>query len=215
LIAHELGYRTQPSSNVTLDATIYRHDYQSLRGEVTTAVYCDPSKTALAANPQCLYAATDVVDQLQFLNAERGHSSGFELAADWVPVNRLRLHAAYTYLKLELSPTLADPVLASAVATVIGSSPRNQFSVRADVSLPHSVDFDLAVRHVDALPIVPVPAYWSADTNLTWHVDKRLELSLTGRNLLQAAHLEFVSELADVVPTRIERTVAARIRWTF
>jgi len=215
LIAHELGYRTQLSSNVTLDATLYRHDYDRLRGEATTAVYCDPSKISVAANPQCLYSATDVVDQLQFLNAERGHSSGFELAADWVPMSRLRLHGAYTYMKLALAPDIANPELVSEANTTMGSSPRNQFSGRADVNLAHNVDLDVSVRHVDALPAVPVPAYWSADTNVTWRFDKQLEFSLTGRNLLQPGHLEFVSELADVVPTRIERTVTARFRWTF
>jgi iron complex outermembrane receptor protein len=215
LVAYELGYRTQLSSNVTLDGTIYRHDYESLRGEVTAAVYCEPSKTQVAENPLCLYSAVDVVDQLQFLNAERGHSSGFELAADWVLVSRLRLHAAYTYLRLALNPTMADPSLVAEVNSTMGSSPRNQFSARADLSLSHDVDFNVAVRHVDALPAVPVSAYWSADTNVTWRVGRQLELSLTGRNLLQPAHLEFASELADVLRTRIERTVAARARWTF
>jgi iron complex outermembrane recepter protein len=215
LVAYELGLRTQPSSTLTLDGTIYRHDYRQLRGEVTTAVYCDPSKTPVAESPQCLFTATSVVDQLQFLNAERGHSTGFELAADWLPVSRLRLHAAYTFMRLQLAPTLADPILSSVVAMVAGQSPRQQFSVRSELSISHNLDLNVAVRHVDALPYAPVPAYWSADTNVTWRVGKQLEFSLTGRNLLQPGHLEFVSELSDVVPTRIERTVAARVRWAF
>jgi iron complex outermembrane receptor protein len=159
--------------------------------------------------------AADVVQQIQFQNDLRGHSSGAELAADWVPTNRVRLRAVYTYLRMSLEPTLAGVGLEQDAVQTEGGSPKNQFSVRADVTLVRAVDLDLAVRHVDALPSIPVPQYWSADTNLVWHALPGLEVSLVGRNLLQKAHLEFISELADVVPTQIERTVAAKIRWAF
>jgi iron complex outermembrane receptor protein len=215
LVAYEVGYRTQIDHNVSIDATVYRHDYEDLRDAAPVGLACEPSLIQVSVNPGCVLGAADVVQQIQFQNDLRGHSSGFELATDWVPTGRVRLRAVYTYLRMSLEPTLAGPVPAGDAVQAEGQSPKNQLSARADLTLSQSVDLDLAVRHVDALPTIPVPQYWSADANLVWHAMPKLEFSLVGRNLLQKAHVEFISELADVVPTQIERTVAAKIRWTF
>lgn len=215
LIAYELGYRVQLGSDVTLDSTVYFHDYRDVRSQATSAVYCAPSNTPVFENPLCVMDATSVVEQLQFQNALHGNATGLELAADWVPYSALRLRAAYTRERLNLKPASNDAALVAEAANTEGMSPRSQLFIRADFGLSRSMDVDLAIRHVDRLPAIPVPQYWSADANVIWRVSPHLELSLSGTNLLQRAHLEFVSELADVVPTKIERVVAARARWTF
>jgi hypothetical protein len=77
------------------------------------------------------------------------------------------------------------------------------------------VDIDASLRYVGRLPAPGIAQYWSADANIVWHPSRVLELALTGRNLLQPAHAEFVSEFSDVVPKKIERSIGARIRWIF
>ena len=215
LVAYELGYRTEPRSNISLDATLYRHDYEALRDAVDVGLYCDPSQLSVKFAPACLFGAVDLVDKIQFQNSVRGRSSGIELAADWVPAGNLRLRATYTFLRMQLEPYIAGPDLVQDIEQTEGGSPRNQFSLRSDVTLTTRMDLDVAVRHVDSLPSIPVPAYWSADANLLWRLRPSCEVAVTGRNLLRQGHLEFISELADVVPTQIERTVGVKIRWTF
>ena len=215
LVGYEIGYRTQLTTHLSFDTTVYLQEYTNLRGEVSTGVYCEPSHIPVQTDPACVIGANHITDLLQFQNAIRGHSSGAEIAADWSPVHELRLRATYTYLHLSLQPTQPGQELANEAQTTEGDSPRHQLSLRADVSLAPTLDLDWGIRHVAALVAVPINAYWSADANFTWRASRNLEVALSGRNLLQKAHVEFVSELADVVPTQIERTVALRLRWTF
>jgi iron complex outermembrane receptor protein len=215
LVAYEIGDRTQLGSSVTLDTTLYLHDYQSLRSESTRAVFCAPTMVSVYVDPLCVLNASYVDNQLQFANAARGHSSGIEMAADWVPSTQFRLRVAYTYFKLSLQATRPDPILANVIKIQQGQSPLHQLSLRQDLSITRALDVNLTARYVDRLATVPIPAYWSADANIVWRPASQWELSLTGRNLLQSSHAEYVSELSDVVPTVIDRTIGARIRWTF
>jgi iron complex outermembrane receptor protein len=220
LVAYEVGYRTQFDTAVTLDTTLFLHEYTDLRGEATAALSCEPSGSAVLTDPQCVASSSNVLNVIQFQNALRGHSTGVEVAADWVANSQLRLRAAYTRLDLSLQPTVPSDSLAYASLAyiahyMVGQDPTNQFYLRSDVSLSHAVDVNFSVRYVGQLPSIPISQYWTADTNVAWHITRRLDLSLIGRNLFQPSHAEFVSELRDVVPTRIERTIAARIRWDF
>lgn len=215
LVAYELGYRTQLTDAVTLDAAVFRHEYRDLWAETLRDVYCEPSNTSVFVNPLCFLGATNVVTQLRAVNGLDGSSRGFELAADWSPSPRVRLHANYTYLTVSLEPNGTVPVYPSFVTFTEQTAPRHQASLRGDFSLASRVDLDVAVRYVGQLPFFHVGQYWSADANLNWHLRDGLDLALTGRNLLSPAHEEYVSELTDVVPTQIERTLGARIRWSF
>jgi iron complex outermembrane recepter protein len=220
LVAYEIGYRTQLDPGLTLDMTLFRHQYTDLRIETTTSIDCEPADVSIVTDPACPALANNIVNVIQFQNDVHGHSNGAEVAADWVASPRIRLRAAYTFLDLVLTPGAPPaPVYAEALAYLTqyeaGESTRNQLSLRGDFAVSHALDVDLQARYVDALPSIPVDAYWTADTNIVWHVTPRLDLSLIGRNLLQPAHEEFVSELRDVVPTQIVRTVAAHVRWDF
>jgi len=47
------------------------------------------------------------------------------------------------------------------------------------------------LRYVSALPSPPVPSYLTLDLRWGWRPQPRLEVSVTGRNLLGPAHGEF------------------------
>jgi iron complex outermembrane receptor protein len=215
LVAYELGYRTQFGAAVTLDTTVFLHDYQDLWGQTPNAVYCEPSQTSVFANPLCVLSATDVVIQSTSVNGIRARSSGLEVAADWSPAARLRFRATYTYLKMNLEPRQPGPGLAEFAALTQGQSPKHQFSLRSDLSLAHRLDLDASLRYVGQLQTNGIGQYWSADAHAVWHATDRVDVALTGRNLLQPSHAEFISEFSDVVPTAIERTLGAQVRWTF
>ena len=59
------------------------------------------------------------------------------------------------------------------------------------------------------------PGYTRLDTTLTWRANALISLSLSGQNLLQNQHLEFVDVTGSTQTTLIKRTVAAKVTWTF
>jgi len=81
------------------------------------------------------------------------------------------------------------------------ADPRNQFSVRSSMDLPHSLEFDAAFRWVDKLIVDDgptngvlqgtVPSYAELDVHLAWHATNHLEVSLVGQNLLHDHHPEY------------------------
>ena len=58
-----------------------------------------------------------------------------------------------------------------------------------------------------------VPAHTRLDLRLGWRVQPGLELSLTGRNLLQRSHREFESE--DLQASDIPRSWLLQAHWKF
>ena len=78
------------------------------------------------------------------------------------------------------------------------TDPKNQYSVRSSMDLPHNVELDAGFRWVDRLPahdvatLVYVPSYGELDVRLAWRPTDSLELSVTGQNLLRERHLEYV-----------------------
>jgi iron complex outermembrane receptor protein len=65
------------------------------------------------------------------------------------------------------------------------------------------------LRHVSALPDPHVPAYTELNTRIAWNVTEKLQLAVSGFNLLHARHQEFPG--AEAVP----RSVFAELRWGF
>jgi iron complex outermembrane receptor protein len=99
------------------------------------------------------------------------------------------------------------------------ADPEHQFSLRSSLNLPRHAEWDAALRWVDTLHTnngaTPgtVPSYFELNTRLAWHAGERLELSLTGENLLHNRHPEY----GFPEPTRveIERSVYGKIAWRY
>jgi iron complex outermembrane receptor protein len=83
----------------------------------------------------------------------------------------------------------------------------SQFDISANVSA------DFTARYVGRIANQNVPAYAELDVRFSWRPSEKLELSIAGRNLLDAQHPEFGAAL----PTRreIERSVNASFTWRF
>ena len=92
-----------------------------------------------------------------------------------------------------------------------GLSPRHKAQVRWSLVFRRDWTVDAAVRYVSELPAGPVPDYATADIRLARRFDSGLELSIVGRNLLQAHHLEFPGGTAGNV--EVERSVLAGLTW--
>jgi iron complex outermembrane receptor protein len=96
-----------------------------------------------------------------------------------------------------------------------GSNPKNQFSIRSSMDLPHGVTFDTALRYVDNLPYFQIASYIELDARLAWRINKNWELAIVGQNLLHDHHAEFASTEVMTQATEIPRSVYGTITWHF
>jgi iron complex outermembrane receptor protein len=191
LRAYEIGWRTQLVPQAALTATVFYHDYDRLRSIETAQL------------------------PLVQANGVEGRSAGAELFLDYdvTPMWRLRFGGFYVDQDTRVMPGHTD------ASGGLGeeSFPRYQLVLRSNFRLNRKTDLWLSLRHVDDVPASEdgggvVPAYTELDANLRWRIRPDLEMSLTGRNLLQPSHPEIGGQN---VRREIPRSVGVSIRYTY
>lgn len=199
LLAVELGFRLSPAENLSLDAAVFYNVYDKLRTGSSGMPYIDMSTgVPLMIVPAIMNNDMD------------GDSYGFEIAADWIMSPILKFKAAYSYLKVSLDMK-SQNVEDSTARAEEGGSPRNQVSLMSSLTLPGKVELDVWARYVDSLGYDGISSYITADVRLGWHVTDTIELSVTGQNLLDPSHPEFVPQFLPTVATEVERSVYGKI----
>lgn len=188
-LAYEVGYRHQRGPLALSVATFYNR-YYGLRSL--------EQATPPAAFP------------LVIANGQDGESYGAELTADYRVSNRWRLVAGYTELRIHVwaLPTSTDTSRGSAE----NHTPDRQFSVRSSTDLPGHLSLDGTIRYVGEIVNQQVPAYGELDVRFGWQPVARLELAMTGQNLLHDHHAEFGAPAAR---SEIKRGVYGSFAWHF
>jgi iron complex outermembrane receptor protein len=122
-------------------------------------------------------------------NGMMAATRGVEAWASFQPSRSLRLSAAFTGLseRFWLKPGSIDT--ADSVAKA-GHDPRHTVRLRMSWQLDDARDLDVSWRHVAKLSSPDVPAYKALDLRFGWRIDRALELSVGGANLL-GSHGEF------------------------
>ncbi len=202
LLAYELGYRVQVTSNLSLDIATFYNNYSNLR----TA---EPGTPFAEGSP----APTDIVIPFVAANKMSGGTYGVELFADWKVVSKWRLVGSYSYLQMDIHKNIdsQDPT----PDNPNGSSPRHQWYLRSSIDLPKHFEQDTTLRFVDQLPSLNVPSYYSLDAHLGWRPVTRLELSIGGQNLLNNWHFEFMPDFVNTSPTVVKRSIFGSITVKF
>jgi len=137
-------------------------------------------------------------------NNAKGETWGGELAADWRVFDPWRLALAYSYL--------------SATSKAGAKPPAHQVSLRSQLDLTSTLEFDLWGRYVDRSADFldnKIAGYLTLDARLGWRPVKSLEVSLVGRNLLHQRQQEFRPEFIQTVPSGVGREVFAKFTWSF
>ena len=169
---YELGYRGTLTERVSLSTTVYHTVYNHLRTQEI-----DPTFT-----------------YVYFANGMQGTVSGVEAWSTIQAANNWRLNAGVSRMRqdLQLSPGSND---VTEVATTEGTNPPLWWILRSSFDLWHQTDLDLTLRHVGALtdPAAAVPGYTTLDLRYGWQATPRLEVSLSGQNLLGGGHGEFTN----------------------
>ena len=114
-------------------------------------------------------------------------------------LSHTRLHGAYTYFD-EVS--FENAVGTSTV--FLEDSPENQYSLRSSMDVSGNLELDLWLRHADEYALQGIDDYTALDVRLAWVPSEALRVSAVARNLAAGRHLEFISELNDLVPIQIE-----------
>lgn len=194
--AFEAGYRIQPREKLFLDFAVFYNDYDDL---LTREMMDPPGVPRQEDPPPKLEIGTRVGNKME------GETYGFEIAADWLVLDRWRIRPAYSFLEMNLE---TDGSNMQYVDDTEGGSPKHQLSIFSTFDITKSIDFDLWFRAVDNLSARHADAYAELDARLAWRPIPKLELSLAGQNLLDESHAEFSTQ-------EVERSAYIEMTWHY
>ncbi|HYD28712.1 TonB-dependent receptor plug domain-containing protein [Brevundimonas sp.] len=185
--AYELGYRANPSPKMSFSINAFYNVYDHLRTVSITPVTFLP--LTLTNNGE---ATTWGVEAW----------GSYDVSPSW------RLSAGLSTLTKDYDSILRPEDISGLIS--IGDDPDYQVQLRSQHDLTESVELDLRLRAVDEL--AAVDGYVEADARLGWQMTDRLELSVTGQNLIGDRRVE----TGDPVRGRsFGRSVFAALRASF
>jgi len=195
----ELGYRYARDKDFSLDLALFYNDYEKLRSNstITTDLSTLPSFVSLAS---------------AFDNEVEGHNYGFELSANWLLSDKLKLRFNYSFIESHFD-------LGQSQNT---DAPEQIVAVSADWSVVPSLDLNATWRYVDKNELIdslqinstPIDAYQGVDIGLNWQVSPKVRVSAFARNLFYGSHVEYKAELFSI-PYRIEPTYFGQVTVEF
>lgn len=196
LIGYEAGYRTllTPTLSVDLAAFHNHHDDLATFGQATATFPTQPIVHAVATLP--------------YVNGAEGKSTGFELAPEWRIRPWWQLRGSYSYVQFDIEPKPGS-LDAATVNRYEGSSPRHMTRLDSRLTFGEA-ELDLTYRYVSELPARQVEAYHTADIRAGWFVHRRLDVAVSGQNLLQPHHAEWNNPATGV---SIARSVSLTATW--
>ena len=188
LVAYEVGLRTQLSPRASLTVSFFDHEYDDLRTIEPTPVVFLP---------------------LFWGNLMEGRIFGVEAWGSYQAADWWRLSAGLTIQDKEVSfKPGASGILGAPQA---GNDPDFQAFLKSAVELSDDLTLDTNLRWIGGLPAPRVASYVELNARLAWAITDRLELSLSGTDLLNDDHVEFTVPPSDAIP----RGVFIETRWKF
>lgn len=186
LTAFEAGTRIQASSRASLSISTYYNLYDDLKAiEVTPATFTP----------------------LYWSNAMKGHSYGMEAWGDLSLTSWWKLTAGLNLLHEEFHfKPGASGILGTAQ---VGDDPHRQASLNSTFTVARAVTIEANFRYVGHLPNPAVPAYSELGGRIGWRLNNRMQISVSGLNLLHKWHQELPAESANLVP----RSILAGLKW--
>ncbi|HEY0051839.1 MAG TPA: TonB-dependent receptor, partial [Caulobacteraceae bacterium] len=165
LTAFEVGYRSVPLPNVSFSLSAFYNVYDDLRTVGPTPVTFFP---------------------IGFTNDGQGTTYGMEAWGSYDVNPRWRLSAGVSALHKDFE--VAEGAIAVSGLASVGDDPDYQVLLRSQADLTDRLELDVRLRAVGEL--VATDAYVEADVRVGWRLTDRVELSITGQNLINDIHLE-------------------------
>ncbi len=195
LMSYEIGSRLQVTPMLILDTAFYYNDYKDLN----VNIFGTPVTNALPPSYLIL--------PIHNTNNLKGKTYGFELAADWHPMEWSRIQAAYTFMDIDLEYD-------EGIRPDLHTDPGYYLSLRGSFDLPWNMEFDFWYRYMDNLGDT-IDSYSTLDIRFGWKYNQQIELSIAGQNLFDSHHLEFIPESLGTTATEVERGFYAKLTWRF
>ncbi len=196
LVAVELGYRALLTDDLSVDAVIFNHNFKNSRS--TTFL---PVVFTAPAGP--------FIQPFDLVNNSSARMQGLELGSLFQASEQWRFKLAYTFLNL-----ITDDAF-------IADGPQHTLSLRSEYDFGNGVELDIGYRRRSQVLGLQLGAtrdvYASFDTldvRLGWKVNKRLELTLVGQNLLDPSRVEQIDEVYAPA-TEVGRSVFVKAEWRF
>ncbi len=197
VFAYEAGYRSQLTEQVQTDVAAFYSEHRNLMTIEREANF-----------PGAGYTVVPLV----FNNRAKAATHGVEWSGSWRPTGRWQFKAAWSWLKMNIRRDANSTD--TSIATEAGRSPQNQFQLHALHSPLDNIDLGASLYYVDSLPSLNVPGYARLDAHIGWRIQRDLELSLTGRNLLDPGHPEFVNASGPRT-SEVPRSFSGGATWRF
>ncbi|MBT1687636.1 TonB-dependent receptor plug domain-containing protein [Dawidia soli] len=187
LIAYELGWKAQIRDNLTVSVSTFYNRYDDLR-----SVEPGPPPFGIPVT---------------FGNGVKGDTHGAEVLLTYPVTPSWKLRLGYTYLNkdLELKPGSAD----MNNGTAESNDPNHQALLQSTVQLFKGLRLSTVLRYVGRLPEPYVDEHADLDVSIALKVTRRIEVNVTGQNLLQDHHTEFIP--SSPAPKDIERGVYGKL----
>lgn len=164
LTAWELGYRANPSPRLSFSINAFYNVYDDLR--------------TVSITPATVFP-------LMFTNNGEATTWGVEAWGSYDVSPAWRLSAGLSTLTKDYDRSAPGDITG---LISIGDDPDYQVLVRSQHDLTDALELDVRLRAVDDL--AAVDGYVEADARLGWSLTDQLELSLTGRNLIEDRRVE-------------------------
>jgi len=197
VLSYEAGYRSQLTEQVQTDVAAFYTEHQNLMTIERGANFVEAGYTVMP---------------LAFHNRASATTHGLEWSGSWRSDDRWQFKAAWSWLKMDIRRDAGSTD--TSIEAEEGRSPQNQFQFHAFHSPVDHVDLSTSLYYVDSLPSLKVSAYTRLDARIGWRVQPGLELSLTGRNLLDPGHPEFINP-AGPRTSEVPRSFFGGVTWKF
>ena len=203
VVSYEAGYRAHPNGRLSIDVAAFFNRYDHLET-------VEPGLQTF----QPLPAPARFLIPITFGNLMYGTTEGGELAGSLKLTSRWTLSPGYAFLEMHLhtQPSSQD---GTSPQVYQGSNPQHQVQLRSHLELLRSLSWDANSYFVSALPAEQVPSYTRVDSQLSWELGERTQLSVVGQNLLHDHHMESNDALTFVNPALIKRSAYAKFTWRF
>jgi iron complex outermembrane receptor protein len=190
VVAYEAGYRGQPNEAFWFSVSAFYNVYDDLR-------------TLEGTNP--------AVFPLEIRNGMEGNTYGIEAWGAFALTDWWRLNWGASLLEKDLS-LKADSTDVFGVEYA-GNDPSYQVTLRSLMDLGQRTDLDLSMRAIDELTDPEVPGYVAVDARINYKLTDNVDLSLSGTNLTDNAHVEFINP--SLPASSAPRSFSISARWRY
>ncbi len=202
LYAFDFGWRRQWASSFSTDLAGFIYRYNDSRStQIVMPTAFPPTHIALKGG-----------------NALNVHSHGVELSTKWHPSKDWQFSFNYSWKKIK-----ADYDGVGLFSPYVDSTPRNSLSLQFNHQINANWKLSGTFRYVDSIDVFSplrdngnayhVPSYSTLDLKVNYQVSPDIKLSITGQNLLESAHKEFIDDLFASPAAEIQRSIYVGIEW--